>query len=376
MPLGQCRRSSPRTTRQEPRRRCPVTRNAPIALTLSSIRPGQAVRITMCIPCSVSTRSLSCPTCSAKAASSKAWPYLPGFTQLRSPTKSPAFRQLGHSESSLQRVVKARLSGSPSHSSRTARRVRSASPRVRLTCLFLTLSMVLLHSRCFRRMCRSRTCEGSSFLAFFCGGASAASTRSKKTTMEPNPRSPTCPSHCTAASTRAPDAMRGRPALRLKTVDTATLLPMALYKARQMKAKPWCLCCSFKTLTSGVASSFGTLSDLLKSRSPKARVQGIGGGGPPGTTLASHPASWSSSSSSSSSGSFTAWAFTSSIASPLRMQRTHPTSPNVAITSREPVMSATVAQQPSVAEGCRSANSASSSSKLSLMDTSSRSSSQ
>mmetsp|Transcript_4080 Transcript_4080/g.9545 ORF Transcript_4080/g.9545 Transcript_4080/m.9545 type:complete len:228 (+) Transcript_4080:133-816(+) len=203
----------------------------PTALDCCALQvPGsQAVRMMMWIPWSESTRSLSCPTCNAKATSSNACPYFPGFTQPRSPTRSPAFRQLWHSDSSLQRAVKARLSGSPSHSSKTARRVRSASPRVRFTCLFLTLSIVLLHSRCLSRMWRSLTWEGSSFLAFFCkGGVSGASTLSKNTTMEPRPRSPTWPNHCTAASTRAPDAMRGRPALRLKTVETATLLPMAL----------------------------------------------------------------------------------------------------------------------------------------------------
>mmetsp|Transcript_49460 Transcript_49460/g.159694 ORF Transcript_49460/g.159694 Transcript_49460/m.159694 type:complete len:219 (+) Transcript_49460:144-800(+) len=209
------------------------------------------------------------PVCSGsarkeKAVSSKFWPSLPGFTQPKSPTNSPDFRLLWHSLSSLQRCVKTFLSISPldSTSSMTARNSLSASVRERLTCLLRTLSTVLLHSLCFNNMCLNRTCDGiSSFRARFCGGGASededASCRcSNCTTMEPKPSwSVTCPSHCTAASTSAPAAMRGRPALRRKTVDTATALPIALYNARQTNATPWCLFCRCTTATSGVANN-------------------------------------------------------------------------------------------------------------------------
>mmetsp|Transcript_85070 Transcript_85070/g.237336 ORF Transcript_85070/g.237336 Transcript_85070/m.237336 type:complete len:215 (+) Transcript_85070:181-825(+) len=204
-----------------------------------------AARMKMCIPWSESMRSLSCPTWSANAAASNDGPnfasFFPGFTQPRSPASSPAVKQLGHSERSRQRCVNTAglLLGSASHSSKTARKSRSASPRVRLTCLFLTLSVVLLHSRCFRRMCRRRTCEGCSSFRRFGGEVATSSVPSRNATMDPKPKSPpTWPNHCTAASTNAPAATRGRPPLRLNTVETAMARPMALYSARHTKATP------------------------------------------------------------------------------------------------------------------------------------------
>mmetsp|Transcript_98713 Transcript_98713/g.279314 ORF Transcript_98713/g.279314 Transcript_98713/m.279314 type:complete len:213 (+) Transcript_98713:55-693(+) len=209
----------------------------------------------MCTPCSESMRSLSCPTCRENAAESKDGPnfcsFLPGFTQPRSPARSPATWDVVHSESSRHRCVNAfaQFLVSTSHSSSTARSIRSASPRVRLTCLFRTLSVVLLLSLCFTRMCRRRTCEGVSVFRLLAADAAAlpelppaGSRPSKKATTEPRPMSlPTAPSHCTAASVRAPEAMRGLPWLRRNTVDTAVPRPMALYSARHTSAMPLCL---------------------------------------------------------------------------------------------------------------------------------------
>merc|ERR1719215_1701560 len=125
--------------------------------------------------------------------------------------------------------------------------MRSASARVLLTCLFLTLSVVDLHSLCLSRMCLRRTWEGSSVFRRFAGGGSEDGPRTaagcceavellvgslpglisvKATTDARLASFPTCPNHCTAASTRAPAAMRGRPALLLKIVDSAALPPM------------------------------------------------------------------------------------------------------------------------------------------------------
>mmetsp|Transcript_40225 Transcript_40225/g.83913 ORF Transcript_40225/g.83913 Transcript_40225/m.83913 type:complete len:223 (-) Transcript_40225:133-801(-) len=188
------------------------------------------------------------------------------------------------------------MPGSFWHSSSTARSKRSASPRERLTCLFRTLSMVLLHSRCLSRICLKRTWLGSSFLARLWAGPS--SILSKKTTIDPRPRSPTCPSHCTAASTRAPAAILARGAQRFDTVDTAVLLPMQLYRARHTNARPKCGDSKCKTFVSGVDDSCGEPFCFLKSASPSDLVHCIAGASPCGA--ASRGSSSSSSSSSTS----------------------------------------------------------------------------
>mmetsp|Transcript_5553 Transcript_5553/g.9934 ORF Transcript_5553/g.9934 Transcript_5553/m.9934 type:complete len:205 (+) Transcript_5553:272-886(+) len=191
--------------------------------------------------------------------------------------------------------------------------------------------------------------------------------------MEPRPKSPTWPSHCTAASTRAPAAIRARGAHRFDTVDTAMLLPMALYNARHTKAMPKCLDSKCNTLVSGVEDNRGVASDL-KSASPNDLVHCIGGGSPVGCSATSGASS--SSSSSSSSRPAATCGFRNSNASPFLMHTTAATSPRVVITTRCPDTKATVAQQPSGTPGCFSMNSASNSSKLSFMATSRRVSSQ
>mmetsp|Transcript_76569 Transcript_76569/g.234413 ORF Transcript_76569/g.234413 Transcript_76569/m.234413 type:complete len:274 (-) Transcript_76569:605-1426(-) len=271
------------------------------------------------------------------------------------------------------------------------RRMRSASPRVRLTCLFLTLSTVDLHSRCLTRMCRNRTCVGSSTFRRLAAGAEDAEDeagpaprQSRMATTEARDAScPTCPSHCTAASTRAPAAIRGRPALRRKTVETAVPLPIDWNNSLQTKANPWCSGSSCSTATSGVADrAAAPRSAPFRSRSPRDRVHR--------TTLATAPPSpdvdpaapsappcgSSSSLSSSASGSGTACARASRTVSPFRSTAQHATSPRLATTRRPPSSSPTAAEQPSAHPGWRSANCASSSSKLSRMAVFNRSSTQ
>mmetsp|Transcript_59959 Transcript_59959/g.159484 ORF Transcript_59959/g.159484 Transcript_59959/m.159484 type:complete len:303 (+) Transcript_59959:695-1603(+) len=253
--------------------------------------------------------------------------------------------------------------------------MRSASQRGRLTCLFRTLSMALLHSRCFRSMCLRRTCSGSFLWRLAAGSeealeppAAAAPCQSTNATTDARPLLGfTSPSHCTAASTRAPDAMRGRPALRRKTVLTAVSPPIAAYSSLQTRMKPRCSFSRRSTATSGVAvTRVPSRPGALKLRSPNERVHLKSAlGGATAAAAAAPPPSPSSSSSSSASGSGTACALARRTISPERRHARQAMSPRLATATRSPMTKATAAQQPSLASGFFSAKLASSSSKVS-----------